>query len=415
MASKTKNKEQRAMSKVRGASWSRLPFALCYLLIAHLYCSFELYSQNLGYFLDTSGEEPRFIQYLSWEGSEYVSRYEVVIEGETASGSAAGYRELLREFTIMQFIEVSLMPGKYRCYVTPYDLLGQPRARSDWMYIEVLAALYPELDDSLGEFVYSDNDLVYEMNISGKGLVPGADIHLRAPNGEHIVPVKVHVKEDGTEVQLFFDKDQLAPGDFELFVKNPGGLEANRGLTVIVRESTVPESTELPELADAPPKKFNLFLGAAWMPSVTLYDKGDRFFDDGWSPIGAVIRLGIVFTKPDLIYLGVELTEAWSVLYDGSDRRATHLDSTVNFLMQKRSPSAKTALTFRLGAGFSLPLFGYNEKPPFTDLLYTNIGISLLVIVWKGLYLEGGVDYAHWFSRPFSGNIRPWFGIGLRF
>jgi hypothetical protein len=181
-----------------------------------------------------------------------------------------------------------------------------------------------------------------------------------------------------------------------------------------VRESTAPELAEQP-LAAAPPKKFNLFLGAAWMPSVTIYERGNRLFDDRWSPLGAAIRLGITSAKPGVINLGAELTGAWSVLYDGSDGRATNIDSTVNFLIQKRSPADKTALTFRLGTGFSLPLFGYEDKPPFTDLLYINIGVSLLGFVSNYVYMEGGIDYAHWLSKPFSGNFRPWFGVGLRF
>jgi hypothetical protein len=232
---------------------------------------------------------------------------------------------------------------------------------------------------------------------------------LRNSNGERIYPFAISIDEDGTDTRLSFYKDQLLPGDYELVVRNPGGLEAHRGLTVVVRESAVPE------LADAPPKKFNLFLGAAWMPSITIYDEGNRFFDGGWSPLGAAIRFDIVSTT-GIINLGAELTEAWGVLYDGSGGRATHIDSTVNFLMRNRSPGGKTALTFRLGIGFSLPLFGHNEdSPPFADSFYTNIGVSFLVFVWNNVYMEGGIDYAHWFIGPYSGNYRPWFGVGLRF
>jgi hypothetical protein len=414
MAIKTKNREQVAKKKIK-MSFPEKFVLLCSLLIVN--CSFVLFAQSPGYFLDTSGEEPRFTQRLSWTGGEYASRYEVIIEKE----EGGRYRELWREFTTASFIEVSLVPGRYRCYAIPYDFLGQPGERSE-MYIEVLAALYPELDDTLVEFVYSDKDLVYEMNLSGKGLVHGADIYLRDSGNERIVPFAIYINENRTGARLSFHKDQLLPGNYELFIINPGGLGAYRGITIVVLESAILELPELPELAEqhelvyASAKKFNLFLGAAWMPLVTIYDKENRFSDDKWSPIGMVIRIGLVSSKSGIINLGAELTEAWSVFNDGSGRRAMYIDPTVNFLMQKRSPTGKTAFTFRLGIGFSLPLFSDNEnRPPFTHLLHTNIGISLLVFVWNDIYLESGIDYAHWLSRPFSGNFRPWLGLGLRF
>jgi hypothetical protein len=172
---------------------------LCSFFIVH--CSFVLHAQNSGYFLDTSGGEPLFTQRLSWTGDEYTRRYEVIIEKE----DGGRYREVRRESTREPFIEVSLAPGKYRCYVIPYDFLGLSGEKSE-MEIEVLAAFLPELDDSLAEFVYPAKTPVYEMNFSGKDIVPGAEIYLRGPNGEHIVPSEVRVKEDGSEVQLFFVK-----------------------------------------------------------------------------------------------------------------------------------------------------------------------------------------------------------------
>jgi hypothetical protein len=373
-------------------------------LIAVFFLPVLLYAQNSGYSLDTSGGEPRFTQRLSWTGDEYVSRYEVVIEKE----EGGGFREMRRESTTALFIDVSLVPGKYRCYVIPYDFLGQPGGRTV-MFVDVLAALNPELDDPLVEFVYSDNDPLYEMNISGRDIVPGADIYLRGSGGKNIVPSRVRINGDGSEVNLLFDKEQLLPGNYELFVRNPGGLETYSGVTVEVRGPAVPG------FADGSQKKLTMFLVSAWMPSVTIYDKGERLFDDVWSPAGQIFRLGIISAKPGAVNMGAELTGAWSVFYDGSAGRATHFDSAVNFLMRKWSHGGKTAVTFRLGIGYSLPLSGHDEDPSFTDLLYSNIGVSLPVFVNNVVYLEGGIDYAHWFSGPFSGHFRPWGGVGLRF
>jgi hypothetical protein len=377
--------------------------------------SFDLFAQNAGYFLDTSGEEARFVQRLTWTGDEYAQRYEVIIERE----EEGTYRPLLREFTAELFMEVSLLSGKYRFHVIPYDFLNQGGGSSEWVYIEVLAALYPELDDIVPEFSISDTDLkskdgVYEMQVSGRNLVPGVEMFLRGSDGERIVPFEIITSEDGAQVQLRFQKDLLIPGDYELIVINPGGLSTSKSEVPFVPRKPAERIAKQKK-----PRQFDLFLGAGWMPPVTLYDEGKRFFDNKWSPAGAVVRFGIVSTNLGIINLGAELTESWSMLHDGSDN-VHFLDTTVNFLMQNVSPGKKTAVTFRLGIGLSLPLLSNNDNnAPFTDLLYLNIGASFLGFIWKNVYLEGGIDSAHWFSGPVpfsvSGSLHPSFGMGLRF
>jgi hypothetical protein len=356
-----------------------------------------LQAQEQGYFLDTSGDEPRFIQRLTWTGDEYAQRYEIIIEKE----ENGRYREVRRESTTALSMEVSLSSGKYRFLVVPYDFLNQSGERSPWMYIEVLPAFYPELDDVLPEFSLSDTDLqsrnrVYEMQISGKNLVPGAEIFLRGPNGEHIVPLEIQTSEDGDHVQLRFEKKLLTPGDYELVVINPGGLSTSK--------------SEVPFVPPANQRAAHVFLSAGWMPPVTAYDDGNRFFGEVWSPSGAVIRFGIADANPGIINLGAELTESWST-YDASG--GVHFfDTTVNFLMQKISPDEKAIVTLRLGVGYVLPL---NDDIEFSmDFLHSNIGISFMGFIGESIYMELGIDCANWFTGHISGNLRPWIGIGLR-
>jgi hypothetical protein len=58
------------------------------------------------------------------------------------------------------------------------------------------------------------------------------------------------------------------------------------------------------------------------------------------------------------------------------------------------------ALTFRLGAGYSARF-------------QANMGVSFMLFVMDNWYLETGIDYAHWFTSPPSGCLRPWLGFGF--
>jgi hypothetical protein len=366
-------------------------------LISHF--SFGLFAQNSGYFLDMSGGEPLFTQRLSWTGDEYTRRYEVIIEKQEGER----YRELRRESTTALFIEVSLAPGSYRCYVVPYDFLGQPGERTA-MDVEVLAAFLPELDDSLAEFVYPAKTPVYEMSFSGKDIAPGAEIYLRRlgdagiAGGERIVPSETRIKEDGSEVQLFFDKKQLASGDFELIIKNPGGLETSKGGITVTREPP-----------DRP--KINVFLAAAWMPLSPLYFEEENLFPGRkLSVIGAAGRLGVAFNKWDLLNPGLELAAAWCLVDADSEgpSPAQFLALGLNLLTQKWFPNEKIAFTFRAGGGYTML--------PDWRQIHINMGISFLWVFALNLYMETGFDYNHWFTEsPFgTGCIRPWVGLGWR-
>ena len=139
--------------------------------------------------------------HLAWTSDEYAMRYEVTVEKETDHG----YSQVLREFTGISSIELSLPPGKYRCRVTSYDFLEKPGGESGWTSFEVKAARTP------------------------------------AP-----------------------------PMEEDIIIAQPSGEPA-------AGEQT-PELLPEPPLSSASRGIFDIYLSAAWMPLVPLYEKENEYF-----------------------------------------------------------------------------------------------------------------------------------------
>jgi hypothetical protein len=302
--------------------------------------------------------------------------------------------------------------------VIPYNFFGLAGEASSWMYIEVVAALNPELGMVPGFFLpetdKESGTALYEMPVSGKNLIPDAEIFLRGSGSERIVPVEIQTGGDGTHVRLFFAKDQLIAGDYELIVINPGGLRASRsGIPfppVEPAEKTddaKPVQSKQVQLAQYQ-KKADIFLSAAWMPSFTIYDSENRFFGRDLSLAGTAFRFGVVsasgtgFASYFDFNPGLELSASYSFMGADSGGQAHLRGVGLNLLVMKWLPSDKMALTFRLGAGYSV-------------LCQANIGALFLLFVMNNWYLETGLDYAHWFTGAdmHPSSFWPWIGVGF--
>jgi hypothetical protein len=286
-------------------------------------------------FLQAQNEETNYIQRLTWTGDEYARHYEVVIEKE----EVGEYRELLKEFTTALFIEVPLLPGKYRCMVITYDFLNQAGEASEWKYIEVLT-LSPGSDDTLPDLFLSDSGI-----------------------------------ESPDDKTSEFKTVQLAGHQ----------------------------------------KKVDIFLGAAWMPSFKVSDKGNHFGRD-ISLAGFAARFAMASAKPNYFHPGLELAASYNFFgTDSNEQSVVHLLTFgINLSALKWFPGDRTALTFRLGAGYSAFL------PDDKGAVHTNMGISFLLIILNQrnrfrLYLETGLDYTHWFKSPPASCFRPWLGLGWKF
>ena len=163
------------------------------------------------------------------------------------------------------------------------------------------------------------------------------------------------------------------------------------------------------------PRLFDFYLGAAWMPLIPLYGGSNQFFIRKISPAGAGLRFGAILSKESFLNIGAELAGSWytsRALLDGNEETIHAVSLDLNFLARKWFPGGITALTFRLGVGYTfVPAASLSAK----ESVHTNLGISFIWLFTKQFYLETGLDYTHLFTEDPSGCFRPWIGMGWRF
>jgi len=375
---------------LRAASW---------LIILIVLLSNHLHAQSTDFFIE---RETRFIQRLSWTPDEYALRYEVEIERE----EAGTYRRHLLESTNESFVLVSLPPGNYRYRVLPYNLLNRPGRISEWLEIVIVRALDPQINEFLPQSFTLGRDEDYILRLFGENLISQDEIYLLNNNGDRIIPREIQILYDGKEAHLLFSRDQLIEGMYQIFIRNPGGLEASTSGFVILSERT--ERTE----RTVSPLGLHMYIGANWFTFIDLHGKNastEQFLS------GMGLRIGTVSSNLSFFNIGFEFVPAWyslNSLFGNNETVQTVLLET-NFLLQKQFLDNKFALTFRAGAGMIMPIEDKNQEG---SLIYANTGLSLLWMLFERLYLEGGINYSYLFEiNNLSSSLRPWLSAGTRF
>jgi len=183
-----------------------------------------------GYFIDTESGEPRFMQRLVWRGGENTYRYEVILE-KNEDGTFIPH---FRDFTSSLFIVVSLSPGEYRFRIIPYDIFDIAGEGSQWSRIEVRHAFQPEPAAAETEIVTGENGepLGLLLSLSGSNLDPDADLFLRHPDTS-LSSLSVMNTDAAGNLNVFIDTTDLVPGEYNVIIINPGGLEAVLGGAVL--------------------------------------------------------------------------------------------------------------------------------------------------------------------------------------
>jgi len=368
---------------------------------------------DVNYFIDFSERDPRFIQRLIWEESEFVLRYVVIIEKREANGSFSHIDRISTEET---FVEVSLAVGNYRYQVELYDLFDIYASTSAWREFEIIRALQPTLTGFSPSIFYLDEDEVWEITVRGRNLLPESDIYLIEGN-RIIRPIRHTV--DGNQSLLVFNGISLATGRYEVYVRNPGGLSTSLGTFTITNK-----------------KPFDINLSLGFAPVTPFYGYLFKDFGELDAPFpGEVYLMGAVFKANFIPFkrvwgsLGVEASAAISYFTHKHDTYSAYaflLDTHLSFLYQYYFIRKYFAVNISVGAGFSTLLnfwYEYPQGPPYDEIpLHTRpsaiAGLSFSMFAFRPFYINFGADFVHIFSAendPWPGYLRPYIKAGIQF
>ena len=398
----------------------------------------EAEPNHASYYIDRSGEEPRFFQRLNWGGTDYVMRYEVILEQKDGED----YYEIDQVSTEETFIEYSLVAGRYRYKVEVYDLLQERSYSTDWREFEVKRALQPELI-SVNPRVFYLDDPTWVLTVRGENLLPESTYYLSQNDRKIALP---HAAREENSVQIEFTGLPLEPGEYSLYVINPGGLDAVGGTFSITarrvaqqttRPASEPRSERTRQPAERQPmERLNdLFIALGYAPIIPLYG---YLFKDGsleapfsgsFYPLGFTLRLGFVPFGFSWGNLGI--TAAGSFAYFEQDRKyystsAFYIDAYLNLLYQKYLYRRILALNANLGIGVA-SIFGFHYDYPIgpstedTSAFYPalTVGLSVMAKIVGPLYISPGIELVQIITpegdSPMPGFLRPYFTVGLQF
>jgi hypothetical protein len=405
-------------------------FLICTFFQACLVSGALLYAQETpagDYFF-----QKRFVQRLSWEHDPLVFRYEVILEEEWDGE----YRTVQRKSTQEHSLELSLRPGRYRYAVEVYNLFRRLEYTMDWVYFTVLNALKPEILTFSPEAFFLGARSKRQLTITGRNIAPDALIMLRplggssAEDGQGIRPLNTTFK--GDTARLTFDNETLAPGAYDVYVRNPGGLEDSKGIFRVLPGQESEASGG--QTANARSRRPDIIISAGYAPVIPLY--GSLFSDGAFIrpvftgpifPLGAAARVGLLPLKRDWGYVGVELNASWFKMEEQTKYymvAAQDIAAHVGLLYQLWLPKRIMAINFRLGAGVNLVTdfyfdYGDGREDPLTSLyLSLDAGLSFQWHIKGPFFIDAGVDFTHVLSlddHSQPGYLRPALSLGWQF
>jgi hypothetical protein len=292
-----------------------IPRPLAGLLIAVFFLAVPvLFGQEGEYRI---GEDGRFVQTLRWPDQDSVLYYRMEIEKQEETG----WEALIDGETEEAVFELSLGPGLYRYRVWVHDILGKALEPADWIQFEVFLAKEPEISRFGPDGFYLDEDVVWELRLSGRNLTEGIDIYLQHEStGRRIQPQTITVEAQEDEAHLVFRFDDLDLGSYTIHAVNPGGLAASAGSFKIAFR-----------------KPMDINISAGYRPMFSQYGEINELFAADYFLIGAYGRVNVIPFKRRWGYIGFELEPVWYYLQgkgSGYEARAQLTGGIINALYQ---------------------------------------------------------------------------------
>jgi len=385
--------------------------ALFVLGLSFVFAQEEETDPNVNYYIDRSEREPRFVQRLIWDEAEFVLRYVVTVQRRDDNGV---FRDIERIVTDVNFAEVSLPVGHYRYNIELFDLFDEYALTTRWREFEIIRAVQPALTGFSPSAFYLDEDDVWEITVRGRNFLPESVIYL--VEGTRIIR-PIRYTADGNSAHLVFSGVSLSTGRYEIYIRNPGGLDARTGTFTIGNK-----------------KPFDLNLSFGYTPLVPLH--GFMFQDTSLEApfpadiffLGAGLKIAFIPFKRVWGTLGAELSAAFTYLtheHETYSPNAFLLDTHLSFQYQYYFIRKVFAVNLSLGIGVS-SLFGFQyEYPmgPAYDEIPVNVmpsavaSLSFMVFVSYPFYINFGTDFVQIFSvdTPMPGYLRPFLAAGIQF
>ncbi|MDR1287046.1 MAG: hypothetical protein LBK08_05510 [Treponema sp.] len=363
------------------------------------------------YFIDNSSGIPRFVQRLSWYSEEYTLCYEVCVE------DSAFRREILREYTGEDHLDVSLPPGSYRYRVRSYDLLGKPSEDPPWMPLEVLPALEPGLFSFDPSVIRpesgKDSAFPQSLTLRGRNLENGARVVLRnRANGRETAGLLFPLP-GGDAGEAFFP---LWPGEgtYDIRVENPGGLSVSLGPVTLLR----------------PRRSRSGYFSAEYGPMVPLHGQLNTMLSKRLYPLGFSVRLGFTPLEINNFSFGLESAAGWNYLSSDYSSGVRDYRVTGHFASLKIHAAARMSLAEKRavlalysGGGFAAALNFTKRNPqagaPAVNALFPAGSAGFRAAwhfsqTWSAVL---GIEYLYLFSADETnpGFLLPFAGAGLRF
>jgi hypothetical protein len=354
-------------------------------------------------------EDGKIIQTLTWNRSN-AYYYEVEIQRRNEAKEWEAYA---KERTEEIFLDVSLPPGMYRYRILSYNVLGRVAAASSWTGVRIYPAREPVVESfSPAAFHVDSHQEEFTLILEGCDLMDEAVMYIiaKTEKAKPIEPLSIQHSEDGAFLSAVFSARGLTLGDYDIVITNPGGLR------------TVKEG-----FAVSFEKPVDLPFSLGYAPFLPLYGSLFTEYDSFFYPLGFYGRFSVLPFKRLWGNIGGELHVRFADITTEDGRFTLNgqlLLATVSALYQRRFMDYTMALNFRLGGGIAPVInmqFEHNDgsNSEKQTALYVSLaaGISWQWYVWRGFFIEAGLDYVQLIARSGTppGFVQASAGLGWKF